>query len=125
MKRTRLTVAGVLALFLLLVPSSALANKRIFTAALRTAEGVQKGSAVLGNNPATGLVRVALNVHSLSGPATAAEIQSALDGSVLVTLCSSSPPPGVPVCTAGGGGPNTPVLDTTISPVRCTPQERR
>ena len=115
MNRKRLMSGLLIASLLLLVPTSAFAGKRIFKANLATEEGVKKGAAILGLGPSAATFNVV--ARSLSGPATAAHIHSAVDASILVTLCdSATPTPGVPLCTSGPSGPNSLLVGGTITP---------
>jgi len=116
MKRTRFGLIMLTVVLLLALPTAALASKRIFTADLKTEAGVQKGSALLGTNP-DGSIRVSIVARSLSSPVTAAHVHSAVDGSVLITICdSASPTPGVPLCDPAPGGGNSVQVAANVSP---------
>jgi hypothetical protein len=113
MRRSRLSIGVLLAVMVLAVPTAALANKRIYTADLLNREGVQQGSAVLGTNQ-DGTMRYQVVARSLSTPVTAVHIHSAVDSSILVTLCGSGV--GIPACLPAPGDPNSVQISGTITP---------
>ena len=113
MRRSRLSLGLLLAVVILAVPTAALANKRLYSADLVNGQGAQKGSAVVGTNQ-DGTMRYQVVARGLTTPVTAAHIHSAVDGSILVTLCGSGA--GIPACVPAPGDPNSVLINGNITP---------
>jgi hypothetical protein len=110
----RLTVIFVLVAMLIAIPTTALANKKLFFARLSTGAELHEvvGSRASGTagfgTALDGTLRFQVYVNNLSGPVTGAHIHGPADATqtapVIVTLCGSGP--GVPVlatCTYSNG----------------------
>lgn len=100
-KKNRLFVFFMLIVLVLALPATALANKRIYKAALSTGAELHtvvgstaRGSAVFGTNQ-DGSVRFSVSVYNLTGTPTGAHIHAPATTSenagVVVTLCGSGP----------------------------------
>ena len=87
-RKIRFTTLSFVILMIFALPVTALANKRVYTASLHGASG-GSGSAILGVLP-DGTVRFFATVRNLTGDPTSIQVKSAVDGSVLLNVCSGS-----------------------------------
>jgi hypothetical protein len=112
MQRRKWFYVGVLLAILLALPATALAQKQIFTASLRTTNELHAvtgssatGSAILGLRPEG--PSVFLVVRNLSGPATGIHLHAPATASqtagVVVTLCGAPAPSVFGNCPAPDG----------------------
>lgn len=117
MKHLKFVSTVLLVALLLAVPATALASKQVYKATLASTVGSDgRGSATLSHNP-DGTFYIILTAHTLSTPVESAHIHSAVDGSILVTLCdSANPRAGVPLCTPSPSGGNSVLVQTTLAP---------
>jgi Cu/Zn superoxide dismutase len=106
----RTKILAVIAVLMLLFTSlnTALANKQVYKAALRTSNELHQvvgsnasGNAVIGTNP-DGSLHILLFVRGLSGPPSGAHIHgpatTAQNAGVLVTLCGGPAPAMAATC---------------------------
>ena len=113
-KSKRLMIMFVLAALILALPTTVLANKRLWKASLSSANELHevvgssaRGSATFATFPDGG-IHFMLNVRGLSGPATGAHLHAPAteseNASVVVTLCGNPTPGAVATCTTDADG---------------------
>lgn len=111
--KSRSLIIAAIVLLVLAIPTTALANKRLFKASLRTGNELHevvgssaRGTALLRSDPDT--ITFAVTVFNLSGPATGAHIHgpatTAENAPVLLTLCGNPAPSAAGACTTDSSG---------------------
>lgn len=114
-RKVRLLMILMMIAMIFVLPTSALANKKVFRASLSGSTG-GRGSSVVATN-IDGSIHITLRAINLSSPVTAAHIHSSVDGSILVTICNSaSPTAGVPLCTPAPEGGNSVQVEANVTP---------
>ena len=112
--RKRLVLASILVVLALALPSTALANKRIWQASISYANELHEvvgstaqGSAAFGTNLGGGSMFFTVQVRNLSGPPTGAHIHAPASTSenapIIISLCGAPGPAALATCTFSDG----------------------
>ncbi len=91
-RKTRIAILSIVMILIFALPAVALASKQIYKASLR-GNGSGGGSALIGTT-STGSWGCLVQVHGLTGDATAIRVLSTVDGSTLINICTGSGCPG-------------------------------